>query len=355
MATIGHTLVGLSCAGLSREESRGHAMRYLWPGFMILMGHLVDVLEWFTIVLFPTWASGHYLTHSPLATCAFVVLICLGVLIITRLRKPWPYVLIAVAIVSHLALDALWGRRALADMYGVAPDDEGYPLRQTIVAEVWLYGLLLLLVLLGRAATEKGCPRFGRAAAWVLAGLAILAAASRIAVVWFPIYALGFFHATILLRRRFHWGLLWGLVPLIPLGACVAAEIHSSNMLHRAWDRLLEKDYRGSLALYQQALCFPMRVSPSMAYVHIAQCHDYMGELPDAEKYFKKAADSSDESGWGHYWLAWFYAKRDWRDTPYYRPQEAARILEQLVHDTDRPRVKKVAGNLLADVKSRPE
>src|SRR6266404_6662952 len=127
MATVGHTLVGLSFGGLSRSESRGGALRFVWPGFMILMSHLVDVLEWFTVVLFPGWASGHYLTHSPAGTAAFLAIICVGVLLFTRLRRPWPYLLIAAAMMSHLVLDAYWARRGLADAYGIAADDEGYP------------------------------------------------------------------------------------------------------------------------------------------------------------------------------------------------------------------------------------
>lgn len=326
-------------------------MRYVWPGFMILMGHLVDVIEWFTIILFPAWASGHYLTHSPRTTCAIVLLIWLGVFVLTRLRRPWPYLLIGVAVLSHLAMDARWGRRALAGLYGVVPGDEGYPLAQTIVAEVWMYGLLFVLVLLGRAATEKVCPRPGRVAAGALAALAILAATSRIAFLWFPLYALAALHATLLLRRRIHGRMLWGLVPLIPLGVVMVAEIHSARMLHRAWNLLLEKDYRGSLAVYQQALRFPMRASPAMTYVHMAQCHDYLGELPEAERYFKKAVAVAEEPGWAQYWLAWFHANQNWKDTPYYRPQEAAAILEHLVRETNRPRVREVAAQLLANIR----
>lgn len=340
---------------MSRSESRGGTMRFIWPGFLILMGHFVDVIEWFTIVLAPNWAGGHYLTHSVFGTCLFLILICIGMLVATRLRKPWPYALIAVAFLSHLALDALWGRSALANLYGIEPseDGEGFPLRYTFVAEIWLYGMLLLIVMLGRGASEKSCPKPGRIAAGFLGALAILAVGTRIGALWMPIYALGFLHAALLLRRRIDPRLLWSLIPLLPIVVYVGAEIHSSNMIYAAESMRVSGDFAGALTMFHRALRFPMHASHETTFIHIAQCHDSRGELADAEMYFKKAVQAAEAPGWGRYWLAWFYAKRDWRDTPYFRPRESARILEQLLRDTDRPRVKQSAQWLLGELQSR--
>lgn len=354
MATIGHSLVGLSFAGMSRASARNNALRYVWPGFMILMGHIVDIIEWFTVVFFSNWADGHYLTHSPYVTAGFLLIICLIVAAAARLRKPWPYVLIAACVLSHLVLDARWGRKTLADAYGVMPEGlDGYSLIETIVAEIWFYGLLLLVVMLSRGAGKRACPRLGRIAAGVLGTLAIVAAGTRMPALWAPVYALGFLHASLLLRREFNWRLAWGALFLIPLLLCVVSEIHASNLGRDAWQHLLDKDYRRTIALYEKALAFPQRASPVMTLVRIGQCYEYLGELPQAEMYFKRAVAASEEPGWGQYWLAWFYANQNWQATPYYRPAEATKILEELSKLSDRPSVKEQADGLLAILRAR--
>ena len=66
MATIGHTLIGLSLGSLSRAESRGQALRYIWPGLIVLMAHLVDIAEWVVILAAPAYFDQHFVTNSPL-------------------------------------------------------------------------------------------------------------------------------------------------------------------------------------------------------------------------------------------------------------------------------------------------
>ena len=349
-------------------------MRFVWPGFMMLMGHVVDVIEWLTVILFANWADGHYVTHSPFVTIGFVAVICGLVALFSGLRRPWPYLLIAVAVFSHLAMDAGWGRKFLADLYGVTPEGlEGYSLGETILAECWLYGLLLLLVLLARGAigsaarpsrtsslkpqasglVQRRPPRMGRMIAGLLAAMAIFAAGTRIAAFWIPIYALGFLHAGLLLRRELDPRMAWGGLFLIPLAVCVVSEVHASNLTHDAWSHQMDNDFRTAIQLYHKSLAYPQRASPVMTLAHIGQCYDALGEPAEAEAFFKRAMSASEEPGWGHYWLAWFYANRNWQATPYYRPEESARILQAIVAGSKREAVKTTAENLLMDIARR--
>ena len=354
MATIGHGLVGLSLAGLSRAKSRGNAMRFTWPGFMFLLGHVIDVIEWVTVILFANWADGHYLTHSPLMTVGFVAVVCGLVAAFGKVRRPWPYFLIAVCIFSHLALDSARGRVFLANLYGVTPEGlEGYSLRETVTAEIWLYGLMLLLVLLVRGVLDSKIRKRGKILTGVVAALAILAAATRLAAVWIPVYVLGYLHAGMMLRREIDLRMAWGGLFLIPLVVCVVSEVHASRLSGDAWALQMDQDYRGAIRLYNNSLAYPQRASPVNTLTHIGQCYDALGDLPEAERYFKKAMTVSEEPGWGHYWLAWFYANRNWQATPFYKPQEAMRILEVIGASGAREAVKTTAAGLLADLKKR--
>ncbi|MEK6643917.1 MAG: hypothetical protein AABZ08_08410 [Planctomycetota bacterium] len=359
MATIGHSLVGLSFAGLSRAKSRGRTLPYVWIGLMVLMGHLVDVIEWFTVVLVPNWRNGHYLTHSPLATAFVVIVVWISVAVFGNVRRPIVFLLIALAIYSHLLLDWNGGRKALADAYGVMPEDaigrDGYPLLPMIIAEVWLYGLLLIEVLLLRAASDKVCPQLGRQAAGFLAALAVVAAGTRTTAVWLPVYALAALHAGLLLRRDWSWKIAWGLVPLIPLGICLCGEVYASHLVSRAWNLMMDKQYSAAISMYERSLRFPARASRVTTYVNIGQCYEYMGDPALAETTFLTAIKSDDTPNTGQYWLAWLYANQKWRGTSVYRPEESVRILRVLVDGPIRPTVKGLAVNLLADIEHRSE
>ncbi len=94
-----------------------------------------------------------------------------------------------------------------------------------------------------------------------------------------------------------------------------------------------------------------MRTPASMAYVHMAQSFDALGETAEAYAYYQKAAATEEEPpGWGQFWLARFYADRNHQGSPYYQPGEAVRILDQLVRDAHRPRVKEVASEVLSEI-----
>lgn len=357
MATIGHTLVGLSFAGCSRAQSRDRRLPYVWIGLMVLMAHLVDVVEWFTVVLVPGWKNGHYLTHSPIYTAIMVGAVCGCIAFFAKVRRPMVFLLVALAVFSHLLLDWYGGRKALANAAGVIEETEigkdGFPLRQMIVAEIWLYGLLLIEVLLWRAASDKRCPSSGRHIAGYLAAVAVVAAGTRIAAIWAPVYTVCALHSALMLRRDLSWRLAWGAVPLIPLGICLCGELYSSHLIASAKDRMMAGEYHEAISRYERSLRFPARASQVSTYVNIGQCYEYMREPLLAEATFMKAIRADDTPNSGQYWLAWLYANQNYVGTPIYRPDEAARILRELIGSTIRARVKELAAMLLADIERR--
>ncbi len=324
---------------------------------MVLMAHLVDVVEWFTVVLVPGWKNGHYLTHSPIYTAIMVGVVCGCIAFFAKVRRPTVFLLIALAVFSHLLLDWYGGRKALANAAGVIEEAEigkdGFPLRQMIVAEIWLYGLLLIEVLLWRAASDKRCPPLGRQAAGFLAAIAVIAAGTRLAAIWAPVYALCAAHAGLILRRDMTWRLAWGLVPLVPLGICLCGELYSSHLIATARDRMMAGEYHEAISRYERSLRFPARASRVSTYVNIGQCYEYMKEPLLAEATFMKAIRADDTPNSGQYWLAWLYANQNYVGTPIYRPDEAARILRELIDSTIRVRVKQLAVTLLADIERR--
>jgi tetratricopeptide (TPR) repeat protein len=196
-------------------------------------------------------------------------------------------------------------------------------------------------------------PRPARIAAGFFAALALLAAGTRMAAIWIPVYVIGFLHAALLLRREIDIRLAWGGLYLVPLVICVVSEIHASNLGHEAWALQMDKDYRGAIGFYHRSLSYPQRASPVYPLLHIGQCYDALGEPDHAETYFKKAAAVSEEPGWGQYWLAWFYANRNWEKAGFYKPKEAAKILQSLVKSDAREAVRKTAAGLLDDLAHR--
>lgn len=77
MATIGHTLTGLTLSGCGTIKARDGPMPHVCPAFIVLMAHAVDLVEWSAAVVMDAPADSLFLTHSPRAT-GFLVLPDLG-------------------------------------------------------------------------------------------------------------------------------------------------------------------------------------------------------------------------------------------------------------------------------------
>ena len=332
MATVGHTLVGLSLGGLCPAKARNRAMPYVWTGLVVLMAHLVDLLEWAVLLLGPGTTKTHFLTHSAFMVAGVVVLIWIVIATATRLRKPFAYLIIAAAVFSHLLLDHPLIRAWTLEASGIHHGPEPGPPRlfQNILAEIWLYGLPLVGVMLWRAGRQSVCPRRGRIACGLLGGLAIVATLSRKIALWGPAYLLAAGHAGLLLRRELKPRLLWSLLPVTPLLIFLGVELAAARLAHQA--DLLRKHGNDTQAipLYLDALRYPTRSAHARTYLGLSQCYQHLGRLSDAQAVLQDARRNSHGSIWPDYWLAYFYANPRHRGTPYFQPRRAAKMFRQI-------------------------
>jgi len=331
MATVGHTLVGLSLAGCSRAESRGGSMRFVWLGVMVLLAHLLDIVEWGVILAAREYFDHHWVSNSLRLTSIVVGLVCAGLALFARLRKPWPYVLAAAAVFSHVGLDYPVWRAALIDTYGWPLSDAPPSLGQTLAAEVWLYGLLLVEGVLVRASLARGCPRRGRALAGVLAAAVILAAVSRNPWLWVPAYGVAVLHGLVLMRRAFNWRLAWSVIPLVPLLALLTVEFYGEWLYHHGERLEHEGDCAAAIRMFDRALAVPTRSPRTLAYVHKSLCLRSLGDFAAAEKALLQSESIRESRDWTRFQLAWFYLDGRVKGTPYDRPDLSVKYLELIL------------------------
>lgn len=347
MATIGHTLVGLSIGGLCPARSRTRILQFFWLGLMVLAAHLVDIAEWLLTTQSRTQFRQHFVTHSAGSTTILVVILWAILALGARVRSPWPYLCVAVGVFSHLLLDYLPARIFLVDLYGREKPNRAIGLLQSIIAEIWLYGLVLVLVALWKAARSPGCPRPAKTLAMVLAGACAMSALSRVAWIWAPIYALSTAHAILLLRRSIRPALLWSLVPMIPIFILLALELVSLRYYQKALVYEDAKDLASAVRFHRKALAVPARSSRVQIYVHLAACESQIHELAAAERDYLTAVKLSEEPGWAKIALASFYVFDPTRNTPYHRPRETRRILEDVIEGDYSPSDKALAAERL--------
>jgi hypothetical protein len=331
MATIGHTCVGLSLSCLSSARGRRGRLAHIWPGLMVLMAHLVDIAEWVVVVAAPTYFDEHFVTNSPVLTGLLVVAVWALLAFVGRVRRPWPYLLIVAAVFSHLLLDHHLARQALTDTYGAASAGEEPSLQESLIAETWSYGLLLVLASLGRAAWQKDCPRKGRAAAGLLAVAAVFAATTRHPAVWVPVYALAAAHALMLMRRALGFRFLWNLVPVTPIFALLVMELYAGHFCRQADAFSREGDYARAEVLYRRALEVPTRSRNVGARIHLSWCQRQTGDLGGAVATLRYAMRVSEYPSWPAITLAELLICPEAKGTPYYSPQEAAVLLRQVI------------------------
>ncbi len=347
MATIGHTLVGLSIGGLCPAQSRTRILQFFWLGLMVLAAHLVDIAEWVLTTQSRTQYHQHFVTHSAWSTTVLVVILWAILALGARVRSPWPYLCVAVGVFSHLLLDYLPVRNFIADLYGRETPSLAIGLLQSIIAEIWLYGLFLVLVALWQAARSPGCPRPAKKLAMVLAGACVLSAVTRVVWIWAPVYALATAHGVLLLRRSIRPALLWSLVPMIPIFILLAVELVSLRYYQQALVYEDAKDLATAVRLHRKALALPARSSRVQIFVHLAACESQIHELAAAERDYLTAVKLSEEPGWAKIALASFYVFNPTHNTEYYRPQETRRILEDVIQGDYSSRDKALAAERL--------
>lgn len=353
MATVGHALVGLSLAGLDQTKSRKPAVQYVWPGFVVLFAYLVDLVEWITWICFPAAADNHLLTNSPLLTSGLVILIWIAMALSGWFRGVWPYVIAALAVFSHLVLDQRIIRALVGDAYGYSMGEYLPGFFESIRAEFWLYGFVLVAAALLKASTQANCPRKSRAAASFLAILSIITAATRMAVLWIPAYLLSLTHAALLLRREIRWGLLWNLVPLLPLMVFLAIELTAAWLSFQARELAWQGDVHEAIQIRHRVMKLPTRSLHVENYIGLSKCYQALGDPEKAEAALLKAQAIANGSFGPSYYLAVFYADFRWRNTPFFRPDEAASLLQAIRDGPYTQRIQELARRVLADMQKK--
>jgi len=303
----------------------------MWLGVMVLLAHLVDISEWIIILAAPEYFDQRFVTNSPLVTATLVGAVWIVMALGVRLRRPWPYALIALAVFSHLLLDWHPARIALVDTYHHSTEAQIPSRFEAVIAEIWLYGLLLVLVGLVQAARQRDCPTSGRAAAGILGALAIFAAISRSPFLWTPAYGLALLHTLLLFRREVNVRLLWSLVPLLPLIALLSVELWAGHIYKQAEALRKSKEYAAAITVYQRALAVPTRSQNLSAYLRLSRCQQRLGDFTAAEATLLHAIRVCDNPYWLHCRLAALYTDPDVQETPFFRPDEAGKILQDVI------------------------
>lgn len=331
MATVGHTLTGLSIWGSWSAKLPGRVLPAIWPGILILCAHLIDLVEWFLTVVFRGTFTQHEVTHSPLLILATLGSALLLLAVLFRPRSAIPYILVSAAILSHIPLDMLSFREGLLRLYGVPQGDEESPsLRNSIMAEMWLYGFVFVAVMLLRAARCTYARSGPKKLAWVLLAISFAAALSRYTPIWIPVYMMGLGHSLVVLRREFSARLLWSVVPLTPLFLLLVVEVKASNDELEARRLQAEGRITEALSLHQAALAAPTRSDKTGIYVYMSLCHRDLGELEQSEKCLIEAEKGSEVPQWPRLARAQLYVDPRARGTTFYRPEETRRILEEM-------------------------
>ncbi|MBN2446902.1 MAG: hypothetical protein JXO22_09260 [Phycisphaerae bacterium] len=323
MATIGHTLVGLSLAGCTTVKARGGVMPHLWAAFIVLLAHAVDLVEWGAAVFLEPSADRHFLTHAPFSTGVLVLLIWLVLRLCTKLRSPVAYLTVAAAVYSHLLLDAVPVRRFVALAYTGQGTEGLSAFERSFVAEICLFGLVFVLVALARAALRPKCPPKGRVAAYVLALAALAAAASRLPAVWLPVYLASLTHAALLLRDRFNVRQLWGMTAILPVLAFVCVEALASHLTAKGLALRAAGRFREAIQVHERVLRLPIRESDMWQHFYVAINYYYLGQFDQAEAEFLDAIASDDTSPWPRIYLARLYGNPKSCSSGLYRPAEA--------------------------------
>lgn len=344
MATIGHTLTGMTICGSWSATLPGRVLPAVWPGLLILSAHLIDLVEWGLTVARPESFTQHGVTHSPwlIATTLLAPLLVLA--IVFRVRSPMPYLLVAAAILSHVVLDLRAVREAVVSLYGATVEgDEGAGLGVSIRAECWLFGFCLVAALLLRTLIHTGVrTKSGRLSAGLLA-LTMISVITRLMVIWAPTYLLSLIHASLALRWRPSLKLAWNLVPLTPLLLLLGVEAWAGRTEQHARSLQAAGRLAEALSLHRAALATPTRSDKTGIYIHMSLCLRDLGDLDGAERALLSAEKGSEQPQWPRLTRAQLYVWPGARGTAMYRPDAARQILEDMRSASDSGRYARIA------------
>ncbi|MBX3394539.1 MAG: hypothetical protein KF841_04140 [Phycisphaerae bacterium] len=356
MATIGHALLGLSIGEIGLPAARESRLRSVWFGFVVAMAYLPDLVEWVALFVRSDEADRHFVSNSLPIVCALCAAVICIMALTTRIRDLRSYLAMALAILSHWALDTMGARKILAALYGAGRSDHLAYL-DTAIAELWFYGLILLITALVVAAKKPGCPPKGAKAAWVIGVAAVAAAATRYTILWVLVYAVAATHAMLLGRNRWTWRMLWNIAPIAPLMVIPVTSYQARRLTFEAIERRQEGDPAGALAIHARVIKLPTRDSVVHNYIEMSRCFEAMGDLKHAEQALLDAVRISRNTNphVPNLWLAKFYMYRPFEGTPYYQPRKAEQILREILRESSDPDDQRWAGGVLRELLSRKD
>lgn len=337
MAVVGHGLIGLAMGEWVSPGARNHRLPYVWPGIMVLLAYAVDLGEWMAILCNPDLDDPRFLNHSPVLVAGISAGVCVVLGLYCRLRRPWPYVVIVGVVFSHLLLDFVSVRIAVAEWYfRQAYEDFQRNHTAALPAELCVYGAPLVWTLLLRASFARGVSPGVRFASKVLVILCAGSAWTRHVTIWAPLYVVSVLHGGIVLRRHLNIRLLWNVVPLLPLFALGATTWLAGHRLEQG--RLLARQGldREAIHVYQTALDVRSRSGRGSVYMWMGISYVKLGDLSAAERAYRKAIAVSPGSGWPEVVLARFYFRHE--GTPFFQPEKAVRLLRRVLDAEGMPR-----------------
>ncbi len=329
MAAIGHSCVGLSLSGLGLDQDRHRVLSSMWPGLLILLAYAMDVAEWAAWLISPEFFERRVGENSTYVA-AIIVLFSWGGLLIARCRRVVPYLTVAAAVLSHLVLDLPDVERGLIRAYGFAGKDRFHAFGELLVSEAWFYGGVLVLVVLLRTLAHPHLRARARIASAALGLAAGGAAMSRMPALWGPVYALSLLHGGMVLRRGLGRRLAWSAVPLLPLMIYVASEVRASQFVPQVLRLEGRGRYEEAIIVCREAIAFPCRTPQHISRVILGRCLLEAGRPDEAQTALLESWNNQPADFHAPYGLAKFYADPRLRGTPYYRPDEAVRILQTL-------------------------
>lgn len=353
MATIGHSLAGLTFAAAAPPRSTGQWSSGLWIGFVVVGAHLLDLVEWAACRVLGLSDDIRFLTESVAKTTLLAAAVCVIVRLTTQIRGLAFYSVLAASVFSHYVLDQYAVRWFVADAYRVGYPD-GLPDRSlSIEAEVWLYGLPMVLVVLLRAACVSGVSRAGRLLSALLAMGALAAFATRSRWAWPPVYGLCLAHALVLGRRRLTRQMLWNIAPLLVMAPLLAIELWSGYLYHEARRQLLAGEYDAAIETYRRAIALPARRPTTQYLIKLGQVCRSANRLSEAEEAYERA-HAQEPHWWAPaYHLAMFRSDPALRNSPCYRPDEAERLYRQILSKDSKSAAQPAVKAILAGLKNR--
>ena len=174
-----------------------------------------------------------------------------------------------------------------------------------------------------------------RVVARVLIIAVAVAAWSRYAAVWVPVYGVSVIHSVIVLRRHIRVRFAWSLLPLLPLVAPGATGWFMSHRFDQAKHLAEREDHAGAIEIYQKLLTLPTRSGMHGVHMRMGMSYEQLGDLSLAERELRRGVELAPRPGWPDLVLAGLYARHE--GTSFFKPDLAMRMYADLIEADNTP------------------